>query len=245
MRLIARPSAPGARSAGAAAGARCGGMAGAVLPQPVARAFPEQHIPLNAVSVYVQEMGAAHPVVLAPALAADEPGVDDEAGDDVRRPRSSSGPTTAGRPKRMPTDRSSAACWRAIWCSKATAIRKSPSSNSRSSSRGCARPGSRRSAATWSSIGPSSTPEPYDPGAFDCRAAASLQRRPRRAAGQLQERALRLRAESRRRRGRGSRRAARWPTSRCTARRGWSTATAATGKAGWSPHSTPATTAPT
>ena len=38
-------------------------LAGAELPPPVARAFAEQHIPLTAVSAYVQEQGAAQPVV--------------------------------------------------------------------------------------------------------------------------------------------------------------------------------------
>ena len=38
-------------------------VAGAGLPPPVAHAFAEQHIPLAAVSAYVQELGAARPVV--------------------------------------------------------------------------------------------------------------------------------------------------------------------------------------
>jgi D-alanyl-D-alanine carboxypeptidase/D-alanyl-D-alanine-endopeptidase (penicillin-binding protein 4) len=37
-------------------------IAGAGLPTPVARAFAEQHIPLAAVSAYVQELGTAQPV---------------------------------------------------------------------------------------------------------------------------------------------------------------------------------------
>jgi D-alanyl-D-alanine carboxypeptidase/D-alanyl-D-alanine-endopeptidase (penicillin-binding protein 4) len=37
-------------------------IAGAGLPAPVARAFAEQHIPLAAVSAYVQELGTAQPV---------------------------------------------------------------------------------------------------------------------------------------------------------------------------------------
>lgn len=39
------------------------GMAGAGLPSPVARAFVEQHIPIGAVSAYVQELGRAQPVL--------------------------------------------------------------------------------------------------------------------------------------------------------------------------------------
>ncbi len=39
------------------------GVAGAVLPPPVARAFADQRIPLAAVSVYVQELGATQPAV--------------------------------------------------------------------------------------------------------------------------------------------------------------------------------------
>ena len=38
-------------------------LAGAELPPPVARAFAEQHIPFTAISAYVQEQGAAQPVV--------------------------------------------------------------------------------------------------------------------------------------------------------------------------------------
>jgi D-alanyl-D-alanine carboxypeptidase/D-alanyl-D-alanine-endopeptidase (penicillin-binding protein 4) len=59
MRTLLRP----ALAALALPLATMGGMAGAVLPQPVAHAFAEQHIPLAAVSVYVQELGTAHPAV--------------------------------------------------------------------------------------------------------------------------------------------------------------------------------------
>ena len=61
-------------------------IASAELPPPVARAFADQHIPLAAVSAYVQELGTAQPC-FAPAQAADQPGLDDETGDDVRRTR--------------------------------------------------------------------------------------------------------------------------------------------------------------
>src|ERR1700676_5298 len=48
-------------------------QARAALPQPVARAFLEQHIPLTSVSAYVQEIGAANSVKPLPMPRASQP----------------------------------------------------------------------------------------------------------------------------------------------------------------------------
>ena len=183
------------------------------------------------VSVVVQEVGERAAAVRARARAADESGVDDEARHDVRRRSSCSGPTTAGRPRRMldGSDRRRRAGRR----SDAQGLRRSEdhrramagvhgaAARDRADRRS-RRP--RRSIAATSrrcrTIPRHSTREPLQ----------ALQRRSRRAARQLQERALRVRAERRRQRGRRSRRAGAGRTSPCTARRASSKAIAATGE---------------
>ena len=129
--------------------------------------------------------------------AADEPGVDDEAGDDVRRPR-------AARPDyRWKTEayagrtRSSAACWTATWCSKATAIRRSRVEQFQEFIASAARSG--LTIAIRGDLVLDRTcfaPARVRSRRFDAEPLRPYNVGPDALLGQLQERALRLRAQS-------------------------------------------------